>query len=99
MLNLKGTKMSNISETDVPFGVEDKRDWNDKEVRKAYMKEYMKKYRKNNTDYYEKEKKYITNYITNRYNTDPEYREKKNEYNLKVYHKKRQEMLANAICV
>jgi len=85
--------MSNINETNI------KRDWNDKEVRKAYMKEYMKNYRKNNTDFYEKEKKYITNYITNRYANDPEYREKKNEYNLKVYHMKRQQMLANPISV
>jgi hypothetical protein len=95
--------VANISETDVPSGVEDKRDWNDKEVKKAYMKEYMReymrKYRKNNTEYYEKERKYVINYITNRYNTDPEYREKKNEYNLRYYHLKRQEKLANAIPV
>lgn len=91
--------MSNISETDVPSGVEDKRDWNDKEVKKAYMKEYMKKYRKNNTEYYEKEKKYVAGYIRNRNNTDPEYKKKYNEYHLQYYHLKRQEKLANAIPV
>jgi len=69
-----------------------KRDWNDKEVKKAYMREYMrdymKKYRKDNTELYEKEKKYTANYLKNKYNTDPEYREKKNRNNLENYHKK-----------
>ncbi len=83
--------MSNINETNVKC--------DDKEVKKAYMREYMKQYRKKNTEFYEKEKKYITGYLNNKYNTDPEYRQKKNEYNLKNYHIKRQQMLANAISV
>lgn len=91
--------VANISETDVPSGVEDKRDWNNKEVRNAYMKEYMKKYRKNNTEFYEKEKKYVGEYIKNKYNTDPEYRDKKNEYCLRYYHLKKQQILTNAIPV
>lgn len=66
---------------------------------KEYMREYMKKYRKNNTEFYEKEKKYVGEYIKNKYNTDPEYREKKNKRNLENYHKKRQQMLANPISV
>lgn len=85
--------MSNISETNV------KRDLNHKEIKNAYMREYMKKYRKNNTEFYEREKKYVGEYIKNRYNNDPEYHNKKNEYCLRYYHKKRQEMLANAISV
>lgn len=85
--------MSNINETNI------KRDLNDKEIKNAYMREYMKKYRKNNTEFYEKEKKYISNYLKNRYNTDPEFREKKNKQNLENYHKKRQQMLANPISV
>lgn len=80
--------MSNISETNV------KRDWNDKEFKKAYMKEYMKKYRKENTEFYEKERKYIINYITNKYANDPEYHQKKNEYNRQYYHMKKQQTLA-----
>jgi hypothetical protein len=83
--------MSNISQTDI------KRD--PKEVKRDYMREYMKEYRKKNTEYYEKEKKYITGYLNNKYNTDPEYRQKKNETNLKNYHIKRQQILANAIPV
>ena len=66
---------------------------------KEYMREYMKKYRKNNTEMYEKEKKYVSNYLKNRYNTDPEFREKKNKQNLENYHKKRQQILTNAISV
>jgi hypothetical protein len=85
--------MSNINETNI------KRDWNDKEVRKAYMKEYMKNYRKDNMEYYNKEKKYVAVYLNNKYNTDPEYRENKNKRNLENYHKKRQQMLANPISV
>lgn len=76
-----------------------KRDWNDKEVMKAYMKEYMKEYRKKNKEFYEKEKKYVSVYLYNKYNTDPEYRENKNKRNLEYYHKKRQQMLANPISV
>jgi hypothetical protein len=66
---------------------------------KEYMREYMKKYRKNNTEMYEKEKKYVAIYLNNRYNTDPEFREKKNKKNLENYHKKRQQMLANPISI
>lgn len=42
--------------------------------------EYMRNYRKNNLEYYDKEKKYIINYNKERYNNDEEYREKRKAY-------------------
>jgi len=72
-----------------------KRDWNNKEDKKAYMKEYMRdymrEYRKKNTEFYEKEKKYVAEYLRNKSQNNPEYREKKNKYSLEYYHMKRQQ--------
>lgn len=83
---------------EVPNGVPEevieipiKRDWNDKEVMKAYMKEYMKEYRKKNKEFYEKEKKYVINYRKDRYANDPEYKEKVKQQVSKSYHKRKQE--------
>lgn len=85
--------MSIISDTDVKC--------DDKEVKRIHINEYMKQYRKNNTEYYEKEKKYVAEFLRNKYNTDPEYRKKKNEDNIRRYHMKKQQkqLLANAIPV
>lgn len=71
------------------------RDWNDKEVVKAYMKDYMKdymkEYRKKNKEFYENEKKYVINYRKDRYANDPEYKDKVRQQVSKSYYKRKQE--------
>jgi hypothetical protein len=59
----------------------------------------MREYRKKNTEFYEKEKKYVAEYLRNKSQNNPEYREKMNKYCLEYYHMKRQQKQANAISV
>ena len=57
---------------------------------KSYSAKYYNKKIKTDAEFYEKEKKRVSNYIHNRYFNDPEYREKILQQKKEYYLKKKQ---------
>ena len=56
---------------------------------KERMREYMKEYRLKNLDYAEKHKQQSIENYKNKYNTNPEFREKRKEYEKNYYSNKK----------
>lgn len=56
---------------------------------RSYLAIYYDNKIKTDPEYYEKEKKRITEYVVNRRRTDDEYRKRRNELSLKSYYKRK----------
>jgi DNA-nicking Smr family endonuclease len=79
-------------------------EYNFDELNMSQMKILLERYNgqlKSKRKYYEKNKavinEYAKNYIVDRYNTDPEFKEKQKEYARKAYEKKRLKKLIEGL--